>query len=206
MEDPITVWMQQLQTGNPDAAQKIWEHYVQKLQTYARRRLPQQMRRVYDEEDVALSAFHSLCDGMVEGRFPDLADRENLWRLLLTITARKIAIRQRYDRREKRDVSKLLTESGLFADATESSPGLDGLPIAGPPPEVAVEIAETCHLLLQRLSEDSLREIAQLKMEGYTNGEIADKLAVTRRTIERKLERIRREWRQQLDAGDPGES
>ncbi len=206
MEDPITLWMQQLQTGNQDAAQKIWEHYVQKLQKFARKRLPQQMRRVYDEEDVALSAFHSLCDGMVGGRFPDLADRENLWRLLLTITARKIAIRQRYNLRDKRDVNKLMTESGLFANTPESSPGLDGLPNAEPTPEFAVEVAETCHLLLQSLSEDSLREIAHLKMEGYTNGEIADKLAVTRRTIERKVERIRREWSQRLDAEGPGES
>lgn len=206
MEDPITLWMQQLQTGNQDAAQKIWEHYVQKLQTFARKRLPQQMRRVYDEEDVALSAFHSLCDGMIGGRFPDLTDRENLWRLLLTITARKIAIRQRYNRRDKRDVTKLMTESGLFADATESSPGLDGLPNAEPSPAFAVEVAETCHMLLQALSEDSLREIAHLKMEGYTNGEIADKLAVTRRTVERKVERIRREWSQRLDSDDPGDS
>ena len=61
-------------------------------------------------------------------------------------------------------------------------------------------------MLLQALSEDSLREIAHLKMEGYTNGEIADKLAVTRRTVERKVERIRREWSQRLDSDDPGDS
>ena len=199
MEDPISLWMQQLQTGNQQAAQKIWEHYVQKLQTFARKRLPSQMRRVYDEEDVALSAFHSLCEGMVGGRFPDLADRENLWRLLLTITSRKIAIRQRYNHQDKRDITRVMTESGFSAGSSESSPGLDGLPIAEPTPEFAVEVAETCHLLLQSLSEDSLREIAQLKMEGYTNGEIADKLQVTRRTIERKVERIRREWSQRVE-------
>jgi hypothetical protein len=48
-------------------------------------------RRVADEEDVALSAFDSFCAGAERGRFPDLKDRDNLWALLVTITARKAA-------------------------------------------------------------------------------------------------------------------
>ncbi|MCE9524587.1 MAG: HTH domain-containing protein [Planctomycetales bacterium] len=33
-----------------------------------------------------------------------------------------------------------------------------------------------------------------LKFQGATNGEIAEEIKCTRRTIERKLERIRRIW------------
>ena len=40
-----------------------------------------------DEEDAALSAFVSFCTAAGEGRFPDLPDREELWRLLVVITA-----------------------------------------------------------------------------------------------------------------------
>jgi RNA polymerase sigma factor (sigma-70 family) len=194
MEDPVTQWMQQLQSGSPEAARKIWEHYCRKLYSFARKRLPPQMRRSYDEEDVALSAFHSICEGIKEGRFPELSDRDNLWRLMLTITVRKIAIRHRYDHRDKRDASKLMTESGLFANAGRPTAGMDALPAAEPTPEFAAEMAETCNSLFCALSDDNLRQIAQLKMEGFTNGEIAKQLSVTRRTIERKLERIRREW------------
>ena len=46
-------------------------------------------RRASDEEDVALSAFQSFYQGIARGRFPQLEDRDNLWRLLITITARK---------------------------------------------------------------------------------------------------------------------
>jgi RNA polymerase sigma factor (sigma-70 family) len=198
MEDPITEWMRQLQSGSQEAAGRIWEHYFRKLYAFARKRISTRMRRAYDEEDVALSAFHSMCEGMTAGRFPDLTDRDNLWRLMLTITVRKIAIRQRYDHREKRDAALLITESGLFASLPESSLGLDALPNAEPTPDFAAEMTETCNALFQALSEDNLRDIARLKIEGYTNGEIADKLAVTRRTVERKLERIRREWSEQL--------
>jgi len=194
MEDPVTQWMQQLQGGSHEAAKKIWEHYCRKLYSFARKRLPPQMRRSYDEEDVALSAFHSMCEGIQEGRFPELSDRDNLWRLMLTITVRKIAIRHRYDHRDKRNTSKLMTESGMFTTANRPVGGMDALPAAEPTPAFAAEMAETCNSLFQSLSDDNLRQVAQLKMEGYTNGEIAEQLAVTRRTIERKLERIRRQW------------
>ena len=46
-------------------------------------------RRVADEDDVALSAFKSLCVGAARGRYPILTDRDDLWRLLIVIAARK---------------------------------------------------------------------------------------------------------------------
>ena len=55
----------------------------------AARRLPGHARRDFDEEDVALSAFHSFCDRVGRGQFPGSTDRNDLWRLLATITARK---------------------------------------------------------------------------------------------------------------------
>ena len=46
------------------------------------------MRRDFDEEDVALSVFQSLCDGVKSGKFSRLDDRVNLWALLVVITSR----------------------------------------------------------------------------------------------------------------------
>ena len=60
-----------------------------------RRPRPRRPRRrpgcAADEEDVALSAFDSFCRGDGAGRFPRLDDRDDLWRLLLLLTARKAA-------------------------------------------------------------------------------------------------------------------
>ena len=68
-------------------------------------------RRVYDEEDAAQSAFHSVCAGIAAGRFPDLGSRGNLWHLLVVITARKVAHRQRHDHQQRRDVHRNLSDS-----------------------------------------------------------------------------------------------
>ena len=42
---------------------------------------------IAEPEDVALSAFNSLCRGLENGRFPKLQDRDDLWRLLVVIAA-----------------------------------------------------------------------------------------------------------------------
>jgi len=68
----------------------------------ARRRLAGASRRVADEEDVVVVAFERFLRGVREGRFPRLADRDDLWAILFTLTDR-VALRQVRDQtREKR--------------------------------------------------------------------------------------------------------
>ena len=55
----------------------------------ARAHLKSSLRRVADEEDVAICAFNSFCRGAEQGRFPKLDDSTDLWRVLVTITERK---------------------------------------------------------------------------------------------------------------------
>ena len=63
-----------------------------------------------------------------------------------------------------------------------------------PTPEIAAQLADECRRLLECLGDATLRSVAVSKMEGYTNAEIADKLACAEVTIERKLQRIRGLW------------
>ncbi|MCP4815560.1 MAG: RNA polymerase subunit sigma-70, partial [Planctomycetaceae bacterium] len=45
-----------------------------------------------------------------------------------------------------------------------------------------------------QLPDDPLREIAVLKLNSLTNREIAGKLDISERSVERKLQRIRNRW------------
>jgi DNA-directed RNA polymerase specialized sigma24 family protein len=71
--------------------------------------------------------------------------------------------------------------------------GLDQFLATDPTPEFAGQVADTCSELLGCLNEQ-LRTIAQLKMEGYTHAEIAEKLDISTRAVTRKLDVIRRKW------------
>jgi RNA polymerase sigma factor (sigma-70 family) len=183
--DSVTQWIGAFQRGNSAAVQPLWERYFERLVNLARQKLPDRLRRAADEEDVALSAFHSFCRGVQGGRFPQLADRDDLWRLLVVITAHKAIHLVRDQRRQKRG-GDLRSEGDVEAAAISQVVGPE------PTPEFALQVAEELQQLLNRLGDRELCSVAVWKMEGYTNEEIAAELGCAVRTVERRLSLIRR--------------
>ncbi len=141
--------------------------------------------RAADEEDVALSAFKSFCFALEGGRYPNLFDRDGLWAMLVTITARKVLDLKKYEHRQRRRA-----EAGA-----DDTPGPENLIGREPDPEVVARVAEECQRLLDLLTDPVLRTIALRKIEGYTNAEIAAELGIVCRSVERKLNLIRRLWK-----------
>ena len=200
-EDEITVWIQELADSQRENTSKIWNRYYQQLVAVARKKLRSMPRRHLDEEDIATDALNSLFAGIEAGRFPDLNDREDLWKLLLTITARKAGKAIRSNLTEKRGGGQIRGES-IFANPDQSHVGLANILGPEPSPELAEDITQQCRDLLSRLDDPVLETIAVKKLEGFSNEEIATALEVATRTVERKLKRIRALW---SDAGmEPG--
>jgi DNA-directed RNA polymerase specialized sigma24 family protein len=195
----VSLWLQQLQSGDREAAEKLWQRYFARLVGLARTRLQGLPRRVADEEDVALSAFDSFCRGAEQGRFPRLDDRDNLWRLLVTITARKAYQLGLSHRRQKRGGEAVLDEAALAGpdDPGAGAAGLDQLLSREPTPEFAAQAAEDFERLLAALPLEELRAVARWKMEGYRNEEIAAKLGCAPRSVERRLHVIRAVWEEE---------
>lgn len=194
-DDPVTVWMTNLAQGDDTAAREIWGKYFDKLVRLASRKLNASNRRMADEEDVALSAMHSFCKGLSAGRYEWLADRDDMWKLLVTITARKAYAQIRGERAQKRGGGKVRGESVFMGKkGDEDFAGIGEVLGEAPTPEFASMVAEECRQRLEELGDDSLRQIAVLKMEGYTNEEIAERMDCALRTVERKLDRIRTKW------------
>jgi RNA polymerase sigma factor (sigma-70 family) len=181
----VSRWFPPLRDGDPAAAQKLWEHCFRRLVKLARTKLRGTQRRAADEEDVALSAFDSFCRSAEQGRFPQLSDRDSLWRLLVTITARKAAHQIRDEARQKR---------GGAARVTDADADWSGLISREPSPEFAAEVAEDCRRLLARLGDQELEKVALLRMEGYTVEEVAERLGCAPRSVKRKLALIRTIW------------
>jgi len=194
-DDPVTQWIDELRNADEAAAQKLWNHFVSRLYEMGRKKLRPETRRVYDEEDAAQSAFHSVCAGIAAGRFPDLQDRHSLWHLLLAIAARKVAHRHRHDQQERRDVRRTFSDS-IFVPSSDDSAcaGVGMIASREPTPEFTAEFAETCETLFNSLKDPALHQVGTLRMEGHTDAEIANRLECSRRTVQRRLEVIRRHW------------
>jgi DNA-directed RNA polymerase specialized sigma24 family protein len=180
----------------------LWERYFGKLVVLARAKLQRQRhpRGEADEEDAALSAFNSFCVGVAHGKFPQLADREDLWRILMTITVRKAFAQIQRQRRLKRGGGRVVEEAELHGARAGSSfdaapePGLEVMAGDEPTPEFAAMVAEEYQRLLDALDDDDLRQVAISRMEGYTCDEIASQLGCARRTVARRLDLIRKTW------------
>ena len=203
LDDGPTQWIEQLAEGHEEAAQRLWEAYYRRLVGLVRKKLADSPRRVADEEDVVLSAFNSFCHRAAEGEFPKLADRDGLWKLLMTITTRKAVAHLRYLYRQKRGGGAVRGES-RFAErnTADSQPDLGIQRVAGPEPtpEFAAQMAEQCGVLFEGLLDDpSLSVVAVMKLEGFNNEEIARSLDCSVATVGRKLARIRKKWERRLD-------
>lgn len=193
MTESVTHWIDGVEAGEDAAAQKLWERYFERLLLVARTKLAHARRRDFDEEDVAISAFHSVCAGIKEGKFPRLADRNNLWSLLLVITARKAQQQLRKNAASKRGGNNVRGES-FFGAAEDQFAGIGDVAGAEPTPEFTFLASEEFESLLALLPDDQMRQIALMKMEGYENQEIAKSLECGLRTIERRLGLIRDIW------------
>jgi DNA-directed RNA polymerase specialized sigma24 family protein len=192
----ITRWFDSLQEGNREAARALWQRFASRLIGLARARLRAAPRRAADEEDAVLSAFDSFCRGAEEGNFPEVQDRGDLWNLLVAITIRKVSDQVQHERRQKRGGGAVLGEADLARESDNQA--FEDVISSEPTPQLAAEMAEQCHRLLELLQDEELRSIALLKMEGYTNDEIADRLDCVRSTVQRKLNLIRSRWEQEV--------
>lgn len=95
-------WPCSLKEGDSIAARAIWDRYFPKILRLAYDKLQGTPRLEADEEDVATSVMESLFLAAQKGRFPNLADRHDLWRLLLWMTARKVVDFKRREGRKCR--------------------------------------------------------------------------------------------------------
>lgn len=196
-EESITAWIHRLKQGDEAAAQKLWEAYFLRMVQLARKRLGEAPRATADEEDVALSAFHSFCTRAQQGQFTQLQDRSNLWPLLMVITANKSVDlirrinRQRRGGAGKPDAGEQRRPSHI--DASE----LSDLISREPDPEFTARMSDELEYQLARLArcgDPDLKRIALMRLEGYSAAEIADVMECSKRSIERKLQVITSSW------------
>jgi DNA-directed RNA polymerase specialized sigma24 family protein len=195
----VSEWIGRLKAGDPAVTRLLWERFFDGLVALVHARLRGAPCGGADGEDVALSAFASFCQGAREGRFPDLADRDDLWGLLVTIAARKAADLIAHECRQKRGGGKVRGESAFGPPDDAGDGGLAGVEGHEPTPELAAEAADEFRRLLALLPDEECRQIAVCKLEGRTNAEIASLLGCALATVERRLRLIRRIW----DEGRP---
>ncbi len=193
----VTDWIEQIKSGEDQAAQKLWDRYFDRLVVLARRKLGRTLQRVDDEEDLAARVFFALCEGAAAGRFDKLQNRADLWSLLVAITSKKAVDRLRRQGTQKRGAGDVRGHS-VFMQEDGSLQGFEQVISEAPAPDVLAQIAEQHQMLLRLLRDDLQRNIVDYRLAGYSNAEIAAKTGISLRSVERKLSVIRDTWTKEL--------
>ncbi len=169
-------WIGDLKRGDLQSANKLWSQYHDKLIRIAHKRLSDSPQRMVDGEDVALSAVKSFLRALDENRAPRLDTEDEIWRLLVTITARKAMKVNRSEGQQKRDAS-----------AIDDFSEVEQIVGSEPSPEFTASLMQSLAELSEQMPDELMREIAFKRLEGYTAAEIALATDSSIRTVKRRL-------------------
>lgn len=169
--------------GDDSAAQAIFDRYVERLHALARRRLSQRLSSRVDPEDIVQSVFRTFFGRLKEGQFK-INDQDDLCKLLVRITVHKTLRQVAFHRADKRNPHSEVgqTDSGQAR--------LLELLDREPTPEETAAFLDQLEHFLSRLRPQE-REILEMRMQGFSNEEIAKKLGIYDRKIRRIVERVR---------------
>jgi RNA polymerase sigma factor (sigma-70 family) len=189
VNNSVTQWIATLRNGDQVAASKLWEFLYYRMRGLAQS-VSYTNPRSYDEDDIANSAIAKLFTSLQNGRFTELDGRDSLWKLAAVITLNKAKNLARSENTARRGAGFILVKKEVDELIDLSGPEQD--------PAVIYMMEEECAKLLGKLQREDVKMVALLKIEGFTNEEIADQLGCTRRSVQRRLNLIREAWSQTL--------
>lgn len=167
-----------------EIARRIHVDYFPRLRRLSQRLLQGLTSANAEADDVVQSAIMSLCMYMRGESAPPNKGRDDVWRLLCRIAACKASRRRQRQTRGLRGGRLVaMTDVAAVGDGVRADDILEDL------------TTEDIDLVLQDAIEqldESLRPIALMVMEGRTQQEISEVLNVSRRTVVRKFDLVKR--------------
>lgn len=182
VEESLGILLDQWRSGNQFAATKLFERFYERLLYAVTPRIRPELRRKVQPESVVLFVMEVMLRRIQAGAIP-VESSGGFLRVARTIAERRICNQWEYWTAMIRDI--LLERYGDEEHA---------LPDPTIPAE-SVAHAAVADLLekLQRNLPAKLFQVLELSLEGYSQGEIAQKLQVARHTIGRWQKEIARQ-------------
>lgn len=174
-----------LRRGEQDAAARLYAAYGERIRGLILGRSAGFLASRLDPDDVMQSTFRVFIQAMRRGMY-SVPDADSLWNLLAAIATNKLRTAISFHQAARRDVRA--TRPLVEAEAVEAllRPG---------------QIDHTVGDILEQLPA-TCRLVAQFRLEGYEVAEIATKLSLSKRSVERLLQRCREHLRVLLDLHD----
>ncbi len=170
------------QSGEDDAATALYTRYAQRLMDLASKNTGDDLSTRVDAEDIVQSVFRTFFRRVSDGHYM-IPEGEELWKLLLVIALNKVRLIAEYHRAGKRDISHTQSigdrDPGDRTDASEV---------------LRLTIGDVLATL-----PATHQEVIHYRIDGYEIAEIASRVSVSRRSVERILQSFRSRLRSKLE-------
>jgi len=174
----LTKALQEAHRGDPTAWEALFKECYPKVRRVVRRKLNRQMRALYDSTDFASDVMKSLAANFEQLQFPSI---DSLMAFLSQVAEQKVIDEYRRRHTLKRDITR---ERPLSAESAGSAPVQ--LPSDGPTTSQWAQAKEFEEQLMARADEEQ-RTIIDLKQQGYTTADIAQRTGWNIRKVQRVL-------------------
>ena len=183
-----------LRLGDVAAVAEFCRRYGPMIERLAERRLSAPLKRRIGADDVAQSVCRTFVRRAGEGEF-QLADGGGLWGLLCAIALTKIRAKTRFHLRQKRSLRDERHLDSVAADGERKVPEAAN---SEPTPEATAEVSDMFDKLVAEFDEEE-RRIIELRLQDYTQEEIAERMQCSDRTIRRFMKRVQDRLTRMLD-------
>ena len=181
MLDEHANWADDILATTPGYETELFHRYATRLLAFARSRLPQDLNSRVDEEDVVQSVFRSFFRRHEQGQF-EFESSYDVWQLLAAITYRKVVNTVKHHRRDRRNsqLDQHKPVDGMLNELAGRTPTPDELNV----------MFDYLRWILDQLPEQQ-KQILQLRLEGNSIEEIAERVTLSQRSVKRALARVR---------------
>lgn len=177
-----------LKAGDKTATDLLWHRFYPKLVRVANKKLVQNPDPAVGGEDIAQSSLRNVCQGVLDGRYPQLDNRDDFWKLLFVSMANRVCSHFRKCGSQKRK-ALLRDPSEVIDDELISQLNSQ---------EAQAELADLIEYLLGKLDlqdpSGELRQIAMLYLDEHSASSIAKTLQRRKTNILHKIQWIRAIW------------
>ncbi|MFT7639844.1 MAG: RNA polymerase sigma factor (sigma-70 family) [Pirellulaceae bacterium] len=180
-------WIEGVRAGDSDAINAFWHQYGAALMRLADQNLQDRLRRRVDPEDVVQSAIRTFLRRVQEGQF-ELDGDDGVWRLICAITLNKARQQARRHLRKKRSLDQ---EVYLAHSDDSSAPQAANLPAEAATAEDAAILVDLVEQLLSQSQNEHEQQIIALRLQDFTNDEIANQVGCSERTVRRIIGQLR---------------
>ena len=174
----LTKALQEAQGGDPAAWDRLFRACYPKVRRVVRRKLNRSMRSLYDSTDFASDVMKSLAANIGQWQFASL---DSLLAFLAHVAEQKVIDEYRRRHTLKRDMTR---ERPILAGGTDTGP----VQVLSDDP-TASQLAQANEFQERLLAhrDETERTIIELKRQGYSNADIADRTGWNIRKVQRFL-------------------